>query len=504
MVYLLHQTIERAARRYSERTAFRCGKRSLTFGDLEAQANSLAHHLIGQGIERGDRIGIYLPRCVETAIAVYGILKAGAAYVPLAPNEPTERIGGLIADCGIRIVISDKRLRRQQSALAESGVAFIDCQVEGPSGSPEVRILESDLAYIMYTSGSTGAPKGIMHTHASGLAYARLSAQLYGLSTEDIVGNHCALHYDISTFGYFSAPLVGATTVIVSDAHTKFPVSLLQLLETERITVWYSVPLALLQIIGAPNFDSADLSALRWILFGGEVFAPRHLRRLMQAASNALASNVYGPAEINQCTYYHLSEPPVGDDPIPLGYIWDNTEGLVLDTESREVAPGEIGELVVRSATMMRGYWRRPDLTEKAFFYRERTPGIPDVFYRTGDLVRQDGAGRLIFMGRKDRQIKTRGYRVELEAVEALLNAHEAVAEGAVYAIEPGEEGKVIEAMVVPKTETNAAAILQHLAQSLPEHALPRRIQFVNSLPRSSAGKIDRLAIAAAVAEKSY
>ncbi|PPK85259.1 amino acid adenylation domain-containing protein [Neolewinella xylanilytica] len=516
MHYLLFHPIDRHAAASPDRTAFRCGKQAITYAELAERTNRLAHLLLAQGVQRGDRIGIYLPRSLDGAAAVHGILKAGAAYVPLDPEAPVARTRRLIDDCGIKVVFVAPALRRNFTALfaAPSPVnRVVGGDVEGvislewdaladyPATAPDLRILGDDLAYVMYTSGSTGEPKGIMHTHTSGLAYARLSRDLYNVQPDDVIGNHCALHYDISTFGYFTGPLAGATTVIVTDAHTKFPTSLLQLVEQERITIWYSVPLALLQMLRSPTLGERDLSALRWVLFGGEVFAPRHLRALMEHAPNARASNVYGPAEVNQCTYFHLAEAPDTDDPLPLGHVWNDTETLILDPDDGEVAEGEIGELLVRSATRMKGYWNRADLTARGFYYRERIPGNRETFYRTGDLVYRDADGLLQFMGRKDRQVKIRGHRVELEEVEAVLAAQPGVGEAAVYLREIGDNEKVIEALVVAESDWvgNPRTWIIAMGDQLPPHAVPVRIDLLPNLPRNDAGKIDRLAIREAI-----
>jgi amino acid adenylation domain-containing protein len=512
MQFLLYHAIDQHATTTPDHTAFRCGDREITYAELAGRTNQLAHLLKERGVNRGDRVGIYLGRSLETAIAVHGILKAGAAYVPLDPDAPVNRTRRLIADCDIRCLISSDGLRRNLSALLAHPTGLdtlIGAQsnlldsyswatvAERCASPPGITVLGGDLAYVMYTSGSTGQPKGIMHTHRSGLAYARLSARLYGVTPEDIVGNHCALHYDISTFGYFTAPLAGATTVIVTDAHTKFPLSLLDLIKKENISVWYSVPLALLQLTRLPGFGDWRLPHLRWILFGGEVLPPRHLRALMRSAPNARASNVYGPAEVNQCTYRHFDTAPEGNEPLPLGAVWENTEILIVDDTGKEVAPGRVGELLVRSATCMQGYWNRPDLTEAAFYLLERVPGLHQTFYRTGDLVYANDGGELVFAGRKDRQVKVRGHRVELEEVEALLAAQRGVGEVAVYVRSVRDTEQCVAALVVPEPgqPVSPESWREALAASLPSYCLPDHIHVVPSLPRNDAGKIDRLAI---------
>lgn len=518
MIYTLPQAVEASARKFPEKDAFRCLQKSYTYQSLAEQMNQLAHCLIQNGVQRGDRVGVYLNRCLESALAIYGIMQAGAVFVPLDPLAPLERIKYLLEDCEIQWVISQNTQAEKLEQLIGGGVSMAgiiglqkewsvptysweQIQATLPSTRPQVKILEDDLAYIMYTSGTTGTPKGIMHSHYSGLSYAKLSAELYELTEADRVGNHAALHFDISTFGYLSAPLVGATTVIVPDAHTKMPASLSSLMEKEKLTFWYSVPLALIQLIQRGVLPERDLSSLRWVLFGGEPFPPKFLRVLMETWPQASFSNVYGPAEVNQCTYYTIPNIPTDDSPLPLGHIWGNTEMLILDPNDTAVAPGETGELLIRSATRMKGYWKRPDLTDLGCYIKKGNTGVPKVFYRTGDLVRLDENGLLHFLGRKDRQIKTRGYRVELDEVEAMLITHQAIEEAAVFAYPHPESGLLIGAAVTltPDQAVQVTELQQYLGQALPWYAVPQKITITQALPRTAAGKINRKVLIAQV-----
>ena len=512
MIYLLSQIIDKSAERFPDREAFRFEKRSITFSQLFEKTNQLAGLLVARGVRRGDRVGVFMNRSFETAIAIHGILKAGAAYVPLAPFAPPARTRFLLEDCGIRNIITEPS---QQSALRKvmspevkvdnviglehneftNAVSWAEVSQFPGDRPPDVRVLADDLAYVMYTSGTTGVPKGIMHTHYSGLSYAKLSADLYAVNETDRFANHAAIHFDISTFGYFSAPLAGAATVILSEGHTKFPVSLSKLMEDEGITIWYSVPAALSQLLQFGTLEKRDLNSLRWVLFGGEPFHPKHLRALMALWPQAKFSNVYGPAEVNQCTYYNFSSPPDTDDPIPLGVVWDDTEMIIVDDQEQPVESGEVGELLIRSATRMQGYWGQAELTRKAFYQRVRIQGCPEIFYRTGDLVRLDESGVLHFLGRRDRQIKTRGYRVELDEVEAALMTHPHVEEAAVFTTVNNTGEKIIEARVIRKngqTLLDATGLQAHLQNLLPSYAIPLKIGFSDNLPRTEAGKIDR------------
>jgi amino acid adenylation domain-containing protein len=517
MIYLLPHLIEESAGKYPDHEAMRFNKTGLTYAGLVRRADNLARLLVDQGVKRRDRVGIYLNKSLESAVAIYGILKAGAAYVPLDPLAPPARLAYVVRDCGIRcLVAQEARLDalRQIAASAPGlecvvGVgsqpdlnlrAFTWEEVYSLPGGPasQVGAVEHDLAYIMYTSGSTGKPKGMMHTHYSGLSYAKMAAHTYSVTHADILSNHSPLHFDMSTFDYFSGPLAGATTVIIPEAYTKLPASLSRLIEDERMTIWYSVPFALIQLLLRGALPGRDLSSLRWVLFGGEPFPPGHLRDLMKLLPGARFSNVYGPAEVNQCTYYHV--PPLPEDasePVPIGRIWDGSEALVVGEDDRPVPPGEEGELLVRTPTMMRGYWGRPDLNERAFYRREVFENYEDVFYRTGDLVQLQPDGNYRFLGRKDRQIKTRGYRVELDEIENLLSSHPQVEENAVYALPDREGSHTIEAAVLLRVGARASEedFRAYLVKLLPTYAVPARTHILQEFPRTTSGKIDRRAL---------
>ncbi|MEM1206775.1 MAG: amino acid adenylation domain-containing protein [Acidobacteriota bacterium] len=529
MTFLLSQLVEAAAQRDPDRDAFRSPTEALTYGQLTDRANRLARLLVDDGVRRGDRVGIFMPRCVDSALAVHGILRAGAAFVPLDPLVPPEALRRLLEDCGIRHVVTHRgsvktlhRLLAEHRTGLETVVGpaappgldldpgavrwrpWTDLDAYDGGSGPDVRVVGDDPAYIMYSSGSTGRPKGILHTHRSGLAYARLSVDTYDVNADDRIGNHSPLHFDMSTFGYFSAPLAGATTVLIPEAYTKLTASLSQLIEGEGLTIWYSVPLALIQLLTRGVLDQRDHSALRWVLFGGEPFARKHLYALMAAWPNARFSNVYGPAEVNQCTFFHVPRPAdpaaAAEDPdrnagaVPIGRIWDDTEGRILGDDDRPVDSGRSGELVIRSSTMMRGYWDRPDLDARAF-YRETTDGgFKRTFYRTGDLVQRQDDGELMFLGRKDRQLKVRGYRLELDDIERTLSAHDAVEEAAVFPVRRRDDDRQLAAAasLKPGTTADAAGLRAYLADQVSSYAVPSEIRIVDAFPRTTSGKIDR------------
>jgi len=509
MIRSLPQVLEQAATRYANREAVRCQQQSLSYAELHRRAASLAATLARCGVRRGERVGIYLNKSLESVVAIYGIMRAGAAYVPLDPFAPITRLRQIISDCGIHCLVSHENKVSQLHELVVG--SELECLI-GVATQPDLMVHclawdealnnaednwpelnESDLAYILYTSGSTGTPKGIVHTHSSALAFARWAASEYGLTPADRVSNHAPFHFDLSTFDLFAAAQAGAGTVIIPEYLTKFPAALTQLAIRERLTVWYSVPHTLIQLLDRGGLLGADLRELRWVLFAGEPFPTKHLRRVMAALPQARFSNLYGPTETNVCTYYHVDRWSLhSDEPIPIGRPCPGTEMLVVDEQDNEVGAGEVGELLVCGPTVMRGYWGRPDLDARGFL-RTRA----GLFYRTGDLVRLWPDRFYRYLGRRDRQIKTRGYRVELDEIEAALLTHAGVHEAAVYALPDADGENLIEGVVIAKCGTAPAAreLLKHLAARLPTYALPASITVAADLPRTLTGKVDRQAL---------
>jgi amino acid adenylation domain-containing protein len=524
MLYVLPQAIDNAASRSPDKEAIRCSGRGLTYEELSLRSSKLARVLREQGVMRGDRVGIFMNKSLEAVISLYGIMKAGAAYVPLDPFAPPARLSFVIKDCGIRFLLSkaDKLAALQQILAADTGLECIlgvdevdelpvrtiswDAIFNAPPlADPYQSLTEQDLSYILYTSGSTGNPKGIAHTHRSALSFALWGQDAYSLSPEDRLSNHAPLHFDLSTFDYFAGAVVGATTVIVPEAITKFPTDLSKLIEQEKISVWYSVPFALIQLMQHGSLGTRDLSALRWILFAGEVFPTKHLHELMSMFPDIRFSNLYGPTETNVCTFFHVTQlPEDSNETIPIGRPCANVEALVVDQDDRPVAPGEAGELLIRGGVVMKGYWGQPEKTEKGFYRRSVVDYFVDHFYRTGDLVHLDADGNYRYLGRKDRQVKTRGYRVELDEVETTLLSHSLVEEAAVYTVPDGQGSSLIEASVIPKQGFSLTVedLVGHLRDRLPPYAIPIRMDIVDDFPRTSTGKIERRELQARAAAR--
>jgi amino acid adenylation domain-containing protein len=512
MATLIPEAIIEAATRYPEADAACFLDERLSYADLVRDASRLANVLVAQGVKRGDRIGILMNKSLRVPVSMYGIMLAGAAYVPLDPAAPESRLAAILRDCGIRVIVSASgKIRALRSLanldtpaecvigvkadLAYRCVGWDEVLSAAADSAPKVRSRADDLAYIIYTSGSTGVPKGIMHSHRSGLSFARWAALEYGLRNSDRLSNHAPLHFDLSIFDYFAGAVAGSATVIVPEEHVKLAASYSKLLAEQAVSVLFTVPFALIQLLERGMLEQRDLSALRWAIFGGEPFPTKYLRALMAKLPHVRFDNMYGPAEVNGCTHYTVPRDIDSDAPVPIGPIANIAEALVVDAGDRVVEHGEVGELLVRTPTMMQGYWGRPELNARAFYRRGAESGSDEVYYRTGDLVRQDADGVFHFIGRKDRQIKVRGYRVELDEIEAALTAMSEVAESAVFPLPDGNGSQSIRAAVMLRegSKLTEADILARLKKTLPWYAVPSSLHCREDLPRTSTGKISRL-----------
>lgn len=519
MAYVLQQLLQNSAARYPEKVAVCARGRSITYRELEERSNQLAHLLRERGVRKGDRVGIYFPKCVESVIAMLGVVKAGGVYVPLDPQAPAERVGYIIGNCGIRGLItrSDKRHGLDDAVVSSlSFSVLVDDAPNSSNGSavipwsmlaeypashaPQVTLTETDLAYILYTSGSTGRPKGVMLTHQNALTFVEWCADKFKITSEDRLSNHAPLHFDLSVFDVYNTLEAGATLYMITEDLALFPSRLAEAMATYGITVWYSVPSALILLLLHADLNAEKLKKLRIILFAGEVFPMKYLRQLAERLPHVDLYNLYGPTETNVCTYYKVErERLLLLDKLPIGIACENTEVFAVNDQNDIVTQaGGTGELYVRGPAVTYGYWADAEKTRKMVVPNTFQENFEEKMYRTGDLVQLAEDGNYYFLGRRDSMIKSRGYRIELGEIETALLSHPSVKEAVAVAVPDDIVGSRIRAVVAFHDGESLvpAELQQYCGTRIPKYMIPEAIDFRPELPKTSTGKIDRVQLA--------
>jgi amino acid adenylation domain-containing protein len=484
--------------------------RIMTYAEMAHAADRLATRLGRWGVGRGDRVGLFLAKGIEAVASIHGILKAGAAYVPVDPTAPPLRGARILADARVKAVISSAALAPalRQAWTGSGPLPRLIVTGAPPLKPPEAAWDEvltdrtpsplapqrdpSDLAYILYTSGSTGQPKGVMHAHAGAFTFLDWCARTFATGPDDRFAAHAPFHFDLSVFDLFASCRAAATLVLIGEALGKDPVWLGAFLTERQLSVWYSAPSILALLAEHGRLDRSGATAPRLVLFAGEVFPIAPLRRLRALWPEADLWNLYGPTETNVCTAEPIprSIPADRTTPFPIGRVCPPLRARVVDEAGRDVAAGILGELLIAGPGVMRGYFGQPELKAQAF----DRDAHGDAWYRTGDLVVADERGGFTFHGRRDRMIKKRGYRIELGEIESALHRHEGVERAAVVAqSQSGDAGVAIAAFIAmkPDHKKSIIAMKRHCTVYLPHYMVPDTITFLPSLPTTSTDKVD-------------
>jgi len=505
----LHQAFVEAARLFPNRTAVaEPAGASVTYAELDALSDRVRDRLVAYGVTPGDRVAFYLRKCIDGIAAMYGILKAGAAYVPVDPVAPAARNAYIMHNCSVKVALVEAqfeaRLRAELEALGASPQVIVVPEVGGGTGlaaaldrlgdPPPAPTISSDpesLAYILYTSGSTGRPKGVMLSHENAVSFVDWCSEVFEPTCEDRFSSHAPFHFDLSILDVHVSLKHGAALVLISEDAGKDPQRLARLISRENISIWYSAPSILALIAQFGDLPSYGYRSLRTVLFAGEVFPVKHLRMLTELWPEPRYFNLYGPTETNVCTFYEVKLPVPGDRtvPYPIGEVCSHLAGRVVDEAGTAVPKGGEGELCITGRGVMQGYWAMPEQTAKSFF----TDPDGSRWYRTGDIVVEEQPGSYVYRGRRDRMVKRRGYRVELGEIEAGLYQHSAVKEAAVVALPDEEAGVRVIAFLSSKEGQRPSLIemKRFCSERLPLYMIPDRFSWLDTLPKTSTDKLD-------------
>lgn len=499
--YNLAIRFQRVAADHPQRTALWLGiDESITYGELNKLANRLAHLLRSRGVGPGDVVCLSGTKTIRTFAFIIGCLKIGAVYAVLDPDSPRERLRKILGTCDPRLVIWDPEFQEQFLLPGFQVLEKDSHPIEGVN--EEENLPESDAitgsnpAYIMFTSGSTGFPKGAVMTHANVLNLIEWARATFAITPNDILTNVNPLYFDNSVFDLYSALFTGARLVPFSKEETRDPRLLVEKIDAAACTLWFSVPSLLIFLQTMKATVGKNLKSIRRFIFGGEGYPKAKLKGLYEAyASSSEFFNVYGPTECTCiCSCYQVT----GRDfenmqglP-PLGRIADNFSFLILDHEGRKVRDGEIGELCLSGPNVGRGYYHDVERTSQNFVQNPYNDKFTEVIYKTGDLVRLDPAdGQLYIKGRKDNQIKHMGYRIELEEIEAALHCLDYVTEAAVLHTTTNGLSRIV-AIVACRKELDSKRTRLDLREIVPDYMIPSVFHHEETLPKNSSGKVDR------------
>lgn len=520
-IYLLHHLLEETAQRFPDRDAIVCKDRTIAYGELNRRSSRISSALKRMGVATGDRVGLFMNKSLESVVFLFGILKAGAAYVPIDYMAPLNRVGYIINNCDIGILFTTgdgaKKLGPFFEAPSPLKKVIVSGMQEGlPSdqyghleilGAAElfderesllhqVDFSDTNPAYILHTSGSTGMPKGVGLSHVNSLTFVSMAADFFRIEKEDRFACHAPLQFDLTVFDIFVAVGRGAAIVLIPENLSVFPMKLAQFIEEERITIWNSVASVLSLLAEHGRMERFRFDTLRSVIFSGDILPVKYLRKLKSIVPQAQFYNVYGQTEANSSTFYQVTGIPVDEGwRIPIGRAFPNFEVFALADDNEIVKrPGQIGELYVRSSSVAVGYWRDEIKTSEAFVTDPGSCLANRKVYRTGDLVTLDENDDYLFLGRKDQQVKSRGYRIQLNEIEAILNNHHGIKEAVVVAIPDELVGNRIVSHVstIHGVEMTELEVLSYCNKTLPPYMLPEKIVFHDALPKTPTGKTDR------------
>jgi amino acid adenylation domain-containing protein len=528
MSRLLHDRVAEQALLRPAATAVVAGSERLTYGELEAYSSALSRLLRASGCQPGDRVGLLLPKSPVAVAAILGTLKADCIYVPIDLGSPVARAARLLAACRPRILLANTASRHllaelkdqpglclavgwlaaEPLDLANLSVRFTAHDVEPcPGAPPGSSRTPQDAAYIMFTSGSTGEPKGVVITHANVGAFLNWATAYFDIGPGDRLSGHAPLYFDLSVFDMFGALTTGAELHLVPDQLRLDARRLAAFIRASELTQWFSVPSVLSYMAHFDVIHQNDFPTLRRVMWCGDVLPVPVLRHWMRRLPHVSFTNLYGPTEATVASSYYTvpSCPPDDATAIPIGVPCPGEELLVLDENLGPVPPGEVGDLYIRGVGLSPGYWQDQAKTRAAFIANPFAEDPSDRLYRTGDLARVGPDGLIYFVGRADAQIKSRGYRIELGEIETALHLVPGLRDCAAVAIPTdGFEGTIICCAYVPAPgcQMTPATLRRELARHLPSYMLPSRWLCLDQLPINVNGKIDRKALKALFASR--
>lgn len=494
--------LDEAAERYKDKPALSDSAEELSFKELRSRSLSVGTALIYElkGSEKITPVIVYLNKSVSCIVSFMGVLYSGNPYVPVAADMPLTRIEKIVENLEPGFIITDAEkaavLKEKNTNTGSAEILIYDEIVKTASNEEKVyaklgKVIDTDPIYIMYTSGSTGVPKGVTVTHKGVIDYARWGRETFGFCEDDVFANQAPFYFDNSIFDIYGMLINGAKMIIIPEALLNFPIKLPEFLKDNDVTVIFWVPTVMINVANSGELEKTFLPKLKKVLFCGEVMPNTQLNIWRRALPDAMYANLYGPTEITDvCTYYIVDREFEDHEPLPIGKACRNMRSVIITEDNRRACAGEQGELCIIGTGVSLGYWKNAELTEKAFVQNPLNDKYRELIYKTGDLAYENEEGNIIFTGRKDNQIKIKGNRVELGEIEAAAMCVEKI-NNACALFNPRKNRIVLfaeseEQLVLRKVNAE-------LGKYIPKYMLPGELVVMEKLPHTANDKINRV-----------
>ena len=496
--------LEQTAPQVPDKVAYSDGTDEMTFRQVYEDARSIGTFLSRRGLYR-EPVVVFMSRHPRMIVSFYGVVYAGCSYVPIDEEMPKHRVALIFQNLKPRAVICDEKTKAMLGEFSYEGDAFLYQEMTGTPVDEERlwdirrKALDVDPLYIVFTSGSTGVPKGVAACHRSVIDYIENLSDVLEFNRETVFGNQTPLYFDACLKELYPTLKFGATAYLIPKSLFMFPVKLVEYLNQHKINTICWVVSALTMVSAFKAFDKVKPEYLHTVAFGSEVFPIKQFNIWRETLPNAKFTNLYGPTEgTGMCCYYKVDREFALDETIPIGGPFRNTEILLLDEQDRPAKPGEPGEICIRGTSVTLGYYRNPEKTREAFVQNPLNVAYPEIIYRTGDLARLNERGELCFISRKDYQIKHMGHRIELGEIEVVANMMEGIKTAC--CIFDDDKKKIVLYYV---GEASPAETIQYLKDKLPRYMIPNAVEVLDAMPLTPNSKIDRVRLKAMYQKKN-
>jgi len=489
--------------KHRDKLAIRDASRAITFGELECFAKNCAALILGKTSAFNQPVAVFLPKSVEAIIANLGALYTGNCYANLDIKSPQERLKNMLQNLQASVVITSAVCAPllRAAGVSEDRLILVENVFAEKAGYDNAKLLDrvkltidTDPVYVIYTSGSTGTPKGVVIPHRGIIDYIDWARECYQISENEVIGNQAPFFFDNSTLDIYLCLACGATLVLIPEANFGYPLKLMQFVEQMGITTFFWVPSVMTSVANFKILDTVAPVSLRKMFFAGEVMPTRTINYWRSKYPQALFSNLYGPTEITvDCTYYIVDRDFQEQETLPIGFPCRNTDILILNEKNERAKTDEPGELCVRGSSLALGYWNNPEKTASVFVQNPLNPHYPELIYRTGDLVSRNYRGEILFIGRKDFQIKHLGYRIELGEIEHAAFQVEGIHNGCVIY---NQAQKEITLFFESDRDLSPSFIRESMLARIPKYMLPTSFHRLEKIPLTGNGKYDRQKLA--------